>query len=204
LGEKWTFNSNWMSGFDPCDSVSGWYGVTCNLVARISYVRGLFLNQNNLQGTLPLTLNNLSHVQSLVFDHNNIHGTLPLLDSLSSLMRLHLSSNNFNGTIPPNLTKSSTDLMSLLIADNQLSGSLSSTIYSFQNLNALDVSHNNFTSYLDPSVCDVSLFNMEGNNWFCPLPYCCGQSSLQNCGPTCLSDFQKSSLPTTNQKNFFL
>jgi hypothetical protein len=189
LGENWIYNSNWMTSENPCDTSDGWYGVTCEQNSKYSFVKGIFLNQNNLQGTLPDDLNDLSHLQELVLDHNNIRGTLPMLDSLS-LLTLHLSSNKLSGTIPPNFTLSSTNLISLLMGNNQLSGSLPSILSSFQKLNTLDLSHNNLNSSLDEEVCNVKHFNLYGNEWSCPLPSCCGKSSLQNCGPTCLPNVE--------------
>jgi hypothetical protein len=183
-----------MSNLDPCDIKFGWYGVTCLTESKYSFVKGLFLNQNNLQGTLPVTLNNLSHARALVFDHNKIYGTLPVLDSLSTLLSLHLTSNYLSGTLPQNLVISSMNMISLLMGDNSLSGSLSSSIYSSQNLAAFDLSKNKFTSSLGNEVCNIKFFDLSGNNWICPLPSCCGQNSLQKCGPTCLSNFNSSSL----------
>jgi hypothetical protein len=187
-GENWIYNSNWMSKSDPCDTTLGWYGVSCLSVSQSSYVKGIFLDENNLQGTFPETLNNLSFIQAIDLGNNGLVGTLPMLNSLSSLMRLLLSSNKLSGTIPSNLAISSTNLMSLLIGNNQLSGSLSSTIYAFQNLDTLDLSNNNLTSNLAPAICDIKLFNVGGNNWYCPLPSCCGRNGQKICGPNCITN----------------
>jgi hypothetical protein len=194
MGFNWDYNLNWMSNSDPCDINLGWYGVSCELSEYETdylYVKSLFLSQNNLQGTLPTTLQNLSHLQSLVLDHNLLEGTLPTFQSLSALSWLYLSSNKLSGTISSNLASSSTKLVSLSMADNFLSGTISSSLYlSLPNLHHLDLSHNNLTSYLADAVCNVNFFKLDGNDWFCPLPSCCGRSSKQMCGLDCLSNYE--------------
>ena len=174
-----------MSTSDPCNVTARWYGVVCGVNSNgygsgSSFVKALYLNENNLTGSLPLELGNLESLETLVLHQNNLIGTIPpFIGSLSHLLEVHLSSNQLSGTIPNVSTNS--NLVDLWLGNNQLSGTIPPSVIAAQ-LKTLQVNNNTLTGYLPSGVCDIGMFNVGGNKWFCPLPSCCGMSGKQICG----------------------
>ncbi|TYI58227.1 hypothetical protein E1A91_D11G340400v1 [Gossypium mustelinum] len=81
---------------------------------------GIFLAENNLEGTIPKCIGNRS----------------------SSLTAAYLGNNNFHGQIPENFAKDCM-LRSLRIDNNELEGSLPRSLGNCKGLNLLDVGNNN-------------------------------------------------------------
>ncbi|KAG8502457.1 hypothetical protein CXB51_000368 [Gossypium anomalum] len=86
----------------------------------------LGLNENQLEGILPLSLINCSELEVLNVANNNLSDTFPhWLGMLPKLQALILRSNRFHGSIQ-----------------------VSSTTFSFSRLQMVDLSHNDFTGLL--------------------------------------------------------
>ncbi|XP_040933780.1 receptor-like protein 53 [Gossypium hirsutum] len=89
-------------------------------------LRYLALNENQLEGILPLSLINCSELVLLNVANNNLSDTFPhWLGMLPKLQALILRSNRFHGSIQ-----------------------VSSTTFSFSRLQMVDLSHNDFTGLL--------------------------------------------------------
>ncbi|KAA3467748.1 LRR receptor-like serine/threonine-protein kinase GSO1 [Gossypium australe] len=89
-------------------------------------LRSLALNENQLEGILPLSLINCSELVVLNVANNNLSDTFPhWLGMLPKLQALILRSNRFHGSIQ-----------------------VSSTTFSFSRLQMVDLSHNDFTGLL--------------------------------------------------------
>ncbi|KAF5779197.1 putative protein kinase RLK-Pelle-LRR-IX family [Helianthus annuus] len=73
---------------NPCN----WKQIQCSRDNRVTRIQ---LGNQNLQGTLPQTLNNLTELQVLEFQNNQLTGPLPSLSGLTQLQNLLLSYNNF-------------------------------------------------------------------------------------------------------------
>uniref|UniRef100_A0ACD5V7P6 Uncharacterized protein n=1 Tax=Avena sativa TaxID=4498 RepID=A0ACD5V7P6_AVESA len=81
----------------------------------------LFVNNNNLTGTIPGALANCSKLLSLDFSSNFLVGVIPPeLSFLAHINYINFKSNQFEGSIPDDLGKLS-NLQSLLLGDNRLS-----------------------------------------------------------------------------------
>ena len=163
-GPGWTNNSGWLDA-GPSDHC-GWYGVTCADVADTMRVTSLQLDSNNLRGTLPAGFNNLPHVSTIVFYNNRLSGSfprdileLPNIATLilsnnfiggelpnvalpSNLMVLDVSSNMIGGAIPESLFENCQALAYLLMSDNQLQGTLPSSLGTCSGLIYLDLESN--------------------------------------------------------------
>ncbi|XP_058742847.1 receptor-like protein 6 [Vicia villosa] len=107
--------ATWKNGTDCCS----WLGVTCDIVS--GHVIGLNLGCESLQGEIyPNTsLFHLSHLQSLNLSHNdfpdsNLHAQF---GGFKSLVSLDLSSCNFQGEVPPQISNLS-KLTSLYLSNN--------------------------------------------------------------------------------------
>jgi len=210
-GEWWTINTNWLSDSDPCSADDGWYGVVCDVGPSYVYVKALYLNKNNLSGSLPSDLGDLQYMKTLTFFKNNLTGQLPSeLGNMENLETLDLHQNNLNGTIPP-FIGSLSHLLSVRLSSNQLSGTIPDAFSEQSNLNELwlannqisgtvppsligvqlkrlQLNNNNLTGFLAAGLCDVGMFDVSGNDWYCPLPACCGKNGKQICG-NCGADF---------------
>ena len=83
----------------------------------------LFLENNNIQGTIPPALGNLSRtLLQLELDHNLLTGTIPAdLGNLVNLETLHLDDNHLRGSIPDSISNL-TNVVSLKMHSNNLTG----------------------------------------------------------------------------------
>ncbi|KAL5720499.1 hypothetical protein ACHQM5_013166 [Ranunculus cassubicifolius] len=135
-------------------------------LTNCSLLQVLALTSNNFGGTFPASIGNFSNqFEQLFLDDNQMHGTIPLeienaqsLISLSlalnfftdkipteigkcqNLQALDLSFNQFSGQIPSSMGNISR-LFWLTLSYNKLNGSIASTLEN-QNLQFLDLSHN--------------------------------------------------------------
>ena len=90
-GSNWTYNTGWLQS-----PVSIWPGVILNSSGRVT---DLVLYQNNLNGSVPSSLNNLTQLSILELGANQLSGTLPLTyNFLNSLSYLDISGNNYTFT----------------------------------------------------------------------------------------------------------
>ncbi|KAH7533984.1 hypothetical protein FEM48_Zijuj04G0189700 [Ziziphus jujuba var. spinosa] len=95
---------------DPCN----WKHVGCSEDKRVTRIQ---IGHQDLEGTLPLNLQNLTGLQRLELQWNKISGPLPSLSGLSSLQVLMLSNNQFS-SIPSDFFAGMTSLQSLEIDNN--------------------------------------------------------------------------------------
>uniref|UniRef100_A0A6N2KLT7 Uncharacterized protein n=1 Tax=Salix viminalis TaxID=40686 RepID=A0A6N2KLT7_SALVM len=107
----------WREGTDCCS----WDGVTCNM--KTGHVIGLALRCSMLHGTLHSnsTLFFLHHLQKLDLSHNNFNRSVisSSFGQLLHLTHLNLSSSNFAGQVPPEISHLFR-LASLDLSDNSL------------------------------------------------------------------------------------
>ena len=82
----------------------------------------LFLFDNDISGTLPISLGLLSNLEELRANNNKITGTIPKeLGVLRNLTTIQLNVNSLTGTLPQNLG-ALTSLTKLEVHENELSG----------------------------------------------------------------------------------
>jgi Leucine-rich repeat (LRR) protein len=160
-GENWADNTGWVGwNFDsmtPPDTsvVSSWYGVELSGDRVIS----LFLDENQLSGTIPSDLGNLLYLQDLYLGFNQLSGEIPsVLGNLTNLITLYLNDNELTGAIP-SLLGNLLNLEELDLSFNQLSGEIPSVLGSLTNLIALYLNDNELTGAI-PSLLG-NLLNLE-------------------------------------------
>lgn len=143
-GDNWSNNTNW--GTDT--AVNTWEGVYLNGVN----IDILVLDNNNLTGTVPDSIEDLNALVRLDLGDNNLFGTIPPeIGTINSLMRVYLDSNDFTGGIPssfgnlPNLER-------LYLDHNNLTGTLPITVGSFPSLRRLLLGGNNLTGSIPAEI----------------------------------------------------
>ena len=151
-GNIWNFSQ---PNANPCTDT--WQGIVCTSKCSTSqcYVKELILENYNLNGTLPSTL-----------------------DALNQLLILSITENpDLGGTIPSTLTQ--INLQQLNLELNALTGSLPSTMGSWTSLQELYVANNeNITYSIPPSICDcieLSIFSADSTYFTGTIPNCIGQ-----------------------------
>ncbi|XP_058181408.1 probable LRR receptor-like serine/threonine-protein kinase At3g47570 [Rhododendron vialii] len=141
--------SSWNSSLDLCK----WDGVTCS--RKHQRVVVLDLRAKSLRGTMSPFLGNLSFLRSLYLQDNILQGKIPLeLNRLFRLQQLNFSSNSLQGEIPTNFSNS---LRVISLAYNDLVGKIPASFGSLSNLTYLNLFSNNLIGGIPPSLGNLSL-----------------------------------------------
>jgi len=126
-------------------------------------VHELFVDFNyfSLYGTIPAELALLTHLTVLSLVGNTLGGTIPpeMSDSLTNLVSLQLSHNRLIGSIPSEL-QHLTKLTTLTLGSNEFTGSIPSELSSLSQLSILDL-HDNLLSASIPS----GIGNLSNLKW---------------------------------------
>ena len=105
-GTSWTYNENWRGNLAKASvnspyNATKWYGVTTKIVDGSKHITSLYLNNNNLEGTVSSTIGNLTKLETLNLSSNKLTGSLPAETSnLSGLKTAYFQSNQLSGKLP--------------------------------------------------------------------------------------------------------
>jgi Leucine-rich repeat (LRR) protein len=187
FGTIWNFST---PAVNPCSN--NWQGLSCvsnSLNSTLSHItlqnynlHGslpisvqnfvnltiLDLSENQLTGQIPASLFTLNRLEFVILDSNQFVGSLPAsVGGLTNLFQLNLLENKFSGQIPTEIYQL-TNLVSLDLSTNQFSGTISDEIGNLHDLRDLQFSNNNFSSSLPDSIYSLPLltvFNCEFNHF---------------------------------------
>jgi len=152
-GDRWLNKLNFL---EPSSHVCDWFGIITaqespdgyfNSVPRgvacdeDDFIEGIFLDENNLFGTIPPELGRLPSLRAINFDNNNIYSIIP--DSISKstgLQHISIAHNHLTGTLPTNI-HSMASLETIDLSNNYITGTIPVGSSSMLNSLALD---NNF------------------------------------------------------------
>lgn len=156
-GDNWTDNTNWnivMNNPPPTDcDLSHLAGVQTDLNGRVFEIN---LYNNNLNGILPQSIENLTHLKNLYLGNDEIAGEIPSgIGNLSSLEILSISDCEISGSIPSTFANL-INLKVLYLYNNQLVGSIPSFIGSMTALEFLYLQNNQLTSTLPPEMANLT------------------------------------------------
>ncbi|XP_034676380.1 LRR receptor-like serine/threonine-protein kinase GHR1 [Vitis riparia] len=138
--------SSWDFSVDPCDYLFSdrfTCGFRCDrLVAGVSRVTEITLDQAGYTGTLSSSTWNLPFLQFLDLSDNSFSGSIPdSFSNLTRLRRLTLSRNSFSGEIPNSLG-SLPNLEELYLDNNHLQGPIPASINGLISLKKLELQEN--------------------------------------------------------------
>ena len=151
-GDSWKNNTNWCSD----QPVKEWYGVKTN---TRNQVVGLDLDNNNLTGYIPETIDELTNLEYLYLYVNQLTGELPAtLGNLKNLTSIYMQGNQLSGNIPESIGNL-TNLKTLHIYNNNFTGELPASMANLKQLKGLDVSFCNLTGGFPESICNLPLLN---------------------------------------------
>jgi hypothetical protein len=172
-GDAWVDKTNWNGA---AGTECTWARITCN--ADESHVIEIVLNNNNLVGTLPTTINQMSALRRFVVALNHLEGPIPSFNTLTELQVFNASFNTLNGPIPP--LAGLTALREFEAAVNQLSGS----IPSFNELTTLEffnVGKNRLTGSIPAfsGLSSLRSFIVADNQLTGSIPSLSGLTALQ-------------------------
>jgi Leucine-rich repeat (LRR) protein len=172
-GPDWHIKDGWMSASNPCggDGIANttWFGVECTTFETVSRE------------------NSTSHVTRLALPYNNLVGELPALYSLQHLVHLDFSnpslpdfsddfSNSVGGTLDALCGLS--DLSTVLLAGNNLTGSIPGCIQSLANAIVLNLNYNAIQGTTPDELCYLHALeelHLRGNRLHGTVPQCFGE-----------------------------
>lgn len=162
-GPNWTNNTNWLSG-----PVNTWYGVHASpdtVLGAPWRVVEIFLNSNNLTGTISPLLCNLSSLWGLLLMNNNTTGTIPAcILNLGQLHEVYLSNNHLSGQLP---SFSHCPLYDLRINNNEFQGDVPDSLVNHYAFGTFFI-NNNYLSYLPPKdtfIVAGQTYNISSNKF---------------------------------------
>ncbi|AXT18307.1 hypothetical protein D7030_08395 [Flavobacteriaceae bacterium AU392] len=132
----------------------------------------ILLNNNQLSGVLPTTMNS-PNIRYLYLNRNQLQGDIPIqIENLTNVERLRISDNDFTGTIP-NILGNLANLKELWLNGNQLSGQIPNELGNLLNLNDLRLSANELSSAIPNELgglTSLTILNLGGNQLSGTIP----------------------------------
>uniref|UniRef100_A0A9I9CEH2 Leucine-rich repeat-containing N-terminal plant-type domain-containing protein n=1 Tax=Cucumis melo TaxID=3656 RepID=A0A9I9CEH2_CUCME len=135
----------------------------------------LDLSENNLHGTIPSSIKTMNHLEVLSMSHNRLSGKLfDDWSRLKSLLVVDLANNNLHGKIPTTIGLL-TSLNKLMLNNNNLHGEIPNSLQNCSLLTSLDLSENifltgNLPSWLGVAVPKLQLLNLRSNHFSGTIP----------------------------------
>ncbi|KAJ0780946.1 putative protein kinase RLK-Pelle-LRR-VIII-1 family [Helianthus annuus] len=149
-------------------------------LGSLSQLISLSLNCNGFTGPIPPSIGNLSKLFVLDLADNKLSGSIPVsdeanpgLDLLFNTRHFHFGNNRLSGEIPPQLFNSKMTLIHVLFEDNQLTGTIPSTLGLAQKLEVLRLDRNLLSGKIPSSINNLKLLKqlyLSNNKLDGPLP----------------------------------
>lgn len=164
------------------------YGPIPELIGSLQLLESLDLNSNRFTGQIPHSIGNLSKLILLDLSYNLLDGAIPVssgttsgLNMLVNTKHFHLGRNRLSGTIPKELFRSDMTLIHVLLHDNNLTGSIPSTLGLVHTLEAIRFEGNSLTGPVPSNLnnlTNVTTLILSNNKFTGPVPNLTGMASL--------------------------
>nr|XP_034926705.1 probable leucine-rich repeat receptor-like protein kinase At5g49770 isoform X2 [Populus alba] len=164
------------------------YGPIPELIGSLQLLESLDLNSNGFTGQIPHSIGNLSKLILLDLSDNQLDGAIPVssgttpgLDMLVRTKHFHLGRNQFSGAIPNELFRSDMTLIHVLLHDNNLTGSIPSTLGLVHTLEAVRFEGNSLTGPVPSNLnnlTNVTTLILSNNKFTGPVPNLTGMAYL--------------------------
>ncbi|KAJ6715602.1 LEUCINE-RICH REPEAT-CONTAINING PROTEIN [Salix viminalis] len=166
----------------------GFTGPIPESIGSLELLESLELGSNGFTGTIPPSIGNLSKLLVLDLFNNLLEGSIPVssgttsgLDMLVKTQHFHLGRNRFSGTIPDELFSSDMTPIHVLLHDNNLTGSIPSTLGLVQSLKAVRFEGNSLTGPVPSNLnnlTNVTTLILSNNKLTGPVPNLTGMAYL--------------------------
>ncbi|KAG2729809.1 hypothetical protein I3760_01G266700, partial [Carya illinoinensis] len=152
-----------------------------DLGTTLSNLQEFSIASNQFTGTIPPSISNASNMERLQFTLNKLIGSVPSLENLRRLRILSTTKNNLGsgGADDLKFLCSLTNATSLEMWNNQLSGSIPTSIGKLQRLEELYIGGNNLSGNIPDSLGNLTMLSglqLQDNNLQGSIP-----SSLGKC-----------------------
>jgi hypothetical protein len=143
-GQSWVASDLWLSDEPLCQwNSTVEYELRC---AESQFLVALSIPDNGLVGTLPPEVAHMTSLLAIFLNQNEISGTIPkeIFSQLTSLVSVDFWLNSLSGTLPTTIGLSS-NLQYLDVDSNSLTGNLPSELGALSSIQTLWLNNNNFT-----------------------------------------------------------
>ena len=172
----------WLSLMGKLESVSLWGNALSGPIPDLTGMTSLKLlklQSNNLSGGVPAWLGDMSSTLRGLYIHDNpLGGTIPPeLGRLTRLRRLWMHSSGLTGSIPPELGEM-TGLWGLNLRDNRLTGSIPAELGGLTNIRKLRLHNNMLSGGIPVELGDLSNLTdiwLSGNELTGSIPFVLGR-----------------------------
>ncbi|GJT64244.1 leucine-rich repeat protein [Tanacetum coccineum] len=164
-------------------------GVLPPSISNCSKLVILEMSENNFSGKLTIDFSKLRDINLIEMSNNNLHGRgeaddlwfIESLKNCTKLVKLEFVNCNLIGVLPVSIGNLSHQLNSLYLRDNQLSGSLPSSIGSLVGLTTLGLGRNRFKGKIPTTIGNLQKLqrlSLTNNKFSGPIPDAIGNLSL--------------------------
>ncbi|XP_016553738.2 probable leucine-rich repeat receptor-like protein kinase At1g35710 [Capsicum annuum] len=144
-----------------------------NCLGNITSLREIHLGSNKLSSNIPPSLGNLQDLVVLNLSSNNMVGSLPPeIENLKAATLIDLSMNQFSNGIPTEIGGLQ-NLANLSLRHNKLQGAIPDSMSNMVGLEFLDLSHNNISGIIPKSLeklQNLKYFNVFVNKLYVEIP----------------------------------
>ncbi|KAL4296893.1 hypothetical protein GQ457_12G003590 [Hibiscus cannabinus] len=137
-------------------------------------LKTLSLGDTSFGGQVPESIGNLEQLTRIELGRCNFSGPIPSFSSLRNLRVVKLANNQLSGTLHSTVWSGLSKLLSIDLSGNKLSGTIPPTMFGIPSLQELDLSQNQFNGSIGDFDGNASLLlsylDISGNNLQGQLP----------------------------------